>query len=310
MPIEEGDPFDVGKIDVGGDLLVPREQLLGLIGTRSGERFSKTRLQTDMNRLLDVYKDRGYAYANVTPDTAVDAEKRLVDLTYVFQKGQPVTIEKIEIVGNNKTRDKVIRRELRINEGDLYSGTGVRYSKARVTALGFFDSVEINQKRGTTDDKMVLEVSVKEKLTGTFQVGFGFTGGESFFGQAQLAQNNLLGYGHTASLSLQISSIRQLFQLSYLDPYVWDTKWTGSIDLYRSELIFSGFDRQANGGALTAGYEIFEDFRLFTTYTLEKVNTQAQTGTQQVLANQFQSGRTSSVRISFNYDKRDNRLFP
>src|SRR5204863_8440655 len=104
------------------------------------ERFSKTRLQNDMNRVLDVYKDKGYAYANVTPDTAVDAEKRLVDLTYVFHKGQPVTIEKIEVVGNNKTRDKVIRRCMRIAEGHLYSGTAVRASKALVTALGFFVS--------------------------------------------------------------------------------------------------------------------------------------------------------------------------
>ncbi len=316
LSIEEGEAFDVGKIDVSGDLLVPKPELLALVTTRSGERFSKTRLQNDMNRLLDVYKDKGYAYGNVTPDTAVDPEKKLVDLTYVFQKGQPVSIEKIEIVGNNKTRDKVIRREMRIAEGDLYSGTGVRNSKARITALGFFDSVEINQKRGTTDDLMVLEVSVKEKLTGTFQVGFGFAGGENFFGQAQLAQNNLLGYGHTASLSLQISSIRQLFQLSYLDPYVLDTQWTGSIDLYRSELLFSGFDRQANGGALTAGYDFtniapwLEDFRLFLTYTLEAVNVQAAVGTADVLANQFRSGRTSSIRISFNYDKRDNRLFP
>jgi len=316
LSIEEGEPFDVGKIDVAGDLLLPKEELLALVQTRSGERFSKTRLQNDMNRLLDVYKDRGYAYANVTPDTAVEADKKLVDLTYVFQKGQPVTIEKIEIVGNSKTRDKVIRREMRIAEGQLYDGTAVRASKARITALGFFDSVEINQKRGTGDDKMVLEVSVKEKLTGTFQVGFGFAGGENFFGQAQLAQNNLLGYGHTASLSLQISSIRQLFQLSYLDPYFLDTQWTASIDLYRSELLFSGFDRQANGGALTAGYDFtnvapwLEDFRLFLTYTLEQVNVTAATGTQDVLANQFSSGRTSSVRISFNYDKRDNRLFP
>jgi outer membrane protein insertion porin family len=310
MTIDEGEPYDVGKIGVSGDLLIPREDLLALVGTRSGERFSKSRLQSDMNRLLDVYKDRGYAYANVTPETAVEAEKRIVDLTYNFQKGNLVTIDRIEIVGNNKTRDKVIRRELRINEGDLYSGSAVRLSKARVTALGFFDSVEINQKRGETDDKMLLEVSVKEKLTGTFQVGFGFTGGESFFGQAQLAQNNLLGYGHTASLSLQISSVRQLFQLSYLDPYVWDTPWTGSVDLYRSELLYAGFDRQANGGALTAGYEIWEDFRTFITYTLEQVNVVASAGSQDVLANQFQSGRTSSVRLSFNYDKRDNRLFP
>lgn len=310
MTIDEGEPYDVGKIDVNGDLLLPRESLLALVTTRSGDRFSKSKLQTDMNRLLDVYKDKGYAYANVTPETAVDAEKKIVDLTYNFQKGNLVTIERIEIAGNNKTRDKVIRREMRINEGDLYSGTGVRMSKARVTALGFFDAVDINQKRGSGDDKMLLEVTVKEKLTGTFQVGFGFTGGESFFGQAQLAQNNLLGYGHTASLSLQISSIRQLFQLSYLDPYVWDTPWTGSIDLYRSELIFSGFDRQANGGAATAGYEIFEDFRTFITYTLEKVNVVASGGSSDVLANQFQSGRTSSVRFSFNYDRRDNRLFP
>jgi outer membrane protein insertion porin family len=310
MVVDEGEPYDVGKVDVSGDLLLPRDLLLTLVTTRSGERFSKSRLQTDMNRLLDVYKDRGYAYANVTPETQVDAEKKLVDLTYNFQKGNPVTIERIEIVGNSKTRDKVVRRELRINEGDLYSGTGVRVSKARVTALGFFDSVEINQKRGSSDDKMILEVSLKEKLTGTFQVGFGFTGGESFFGQAQLSQNNLLGYGHTASLSLQISSIRQLFQLSYLDPYVWDTPWTGSVDLYRSELAFSGFDRQANGGAATAGYELFEDFRLFITWTLEQVDVIASPGSEDVLANQFQSGRTSSLRFSFNYDKRDNRLFP
>src|SRR5712664_3533795 len=284
MTIEEGDPFDVGKIEVSGDLLRTREELLALVETRPGERFSKTRLQNDMNRLLDVYKDQGYAYANVTPDTAVDAERKIVDLTYVFQKGQPVSIEKIEVVGNTKTRDKVLRREMRIAEGDLYNGTRVRASKARITALGFFDSVEINQKRGSSDDKMVLEVSVKEKLTGTFQIGFGFAGGENFFGQAQLAQNNLFGYGHTASLSLQLSSVRQLFQLSYLDPYVLDSQWTGSVDLYRSELAYTGFNRGANGGSLTAGYDFsnlapwLEDFRLFLTYTLENVKVQAAVG--------------------------------
>src|SRR5437762_1520524 len=221
MTIEEGDPFDVGKIDVSGDLLRPKQELLAMIETRPGDRFSKTRLQN-----------------------------------------------------------------------------------------------EINQKRGTSDDKMVLEVSVKEKLTGTFQVGFGFAGGENFFGQAQLAQNNLFGYGHTASLSLQLSSVRQLFQLSYLDPYVLDSQWTGSIDLYRSELAYTGFNRGANGGSLTAGYDFsnfapwLEDFRVFLTYTLENVKVQAAVGTQDVLANQFLSGLTSSIRISFNYDKRDNRLFP
>ena len=316
MSIDEGIPFNVGKIDVGGDLIVDKSQLLPLINTKTGDRFSKSKLQGDMNKLLDVYKDVGYAYANVTPDTAVDVKTRTVELTYNFQKGNLVTIEKIEIVGNNKTRDEVIRRELRIAEGQLFSGTRVRASKARVTSLGFFETVEINQKRGTTDDKIVLEVSIKEKMTGTFQVGFGFTGGESFFAQAQLSQNNLLGYGHTAALSLQISSIRQLFQVSYTDPYVFGTPWTGSADLYRSDLIFSGFERQANGGSATAGYEMgqffsqLEDFRIFITYTLEFVSVIASQQQSELLANQFTSGRTSALRFSFNFDRRDNRLFP
>ncbi|MFL5309960.1 MAG: outer membrane protein assembly factor BamA, partial [Myxococcales bacterium] len=310
IPIEEGDPYDISKIDVSGDLLEPKEKLLSLVETKSGARFSKTILQRDLQVLADVYKDKGYAYANVTPDTDVHSENKTVDINFAFQKGNLVTIEKIEVVGNNKTRDKVIRREMRINEGDLYSGTAIRFSKARITALGYFDSVEVNTRRGSADDKMLLEVTVKEKLTGTFQLGFGFTGGESFFGQAQLSQNNLFGYGHTASLSFQISSLRQLFQLSYLDPYFLDTAWTASIDLYRSELLFTGFDRQAIGGALTAGYEIFEDFRFFGTYTLEGVDV-IPTGTSALqLRNQFTAGRTSSIRFSFNYDKRDNRLFP
>jgi outer membrane protein insertion porin family len=310
ITIEEGDPYDIAKVEVGGDLLEPRDKLLGIAETRPGQRFNRSRLQRDIQVLGDVYKDKGYAYANVTPDTEVHPDSRTVDLTYTFSKGNLVTIEKIEMVGNTKTRDKVIRREMRISEGELYSGTGIRTSKQRITALGFFESVEINTRRGSGDDKMVVEVTVKEKLTGTFQVGFGFTGGESFFGQAQLSQNNLFGYGHTASLGLQISSIRQLFQLSYLDPYFLDTPWTASIDLYRSELVFTGFDRQAIGGALTGGYELFEDFRLFTTYTLENVDVTPSGSSALLLLNQFTSGRTSSIRLSFNYDRRDNRLFP
>ncbi|MBS2022892.1 MAG: outer membrane protein assembly factor BamA, partial [Deltaproteobacteria bacterium] len=310
MSVEEGDPYDIGKIDVSGDMLESKETLASMIVIKPGERFSRSGLTKDMQALSDVYKDKGYAYANVSPLTAVDAEKKTVDVTFEMQKGNIVHIEKIEVLGNSKTRDKVIRRELRINEGDLYSSTAIRRSKQRVTALGFFETVEINQRRGSSDDLMVLEVSIKEKLTGTFQVGFGFTGGESFFGTAQLSQNNLMGYGHTASLSLQLSSIRQLFQVSYLDPYLWDTPFNGSLDLYRSQLAYTGFERNSFGGAATLGYEILEDLRVFATYTLEQVDVNALGTSAQILKNQFLSGRTSSMRFSFNYDKRDNRLFP
>jgi len=317
--IDEGEPYTVGKIDVTGDMLDSKDVLMSRIVLKPGDRFNRSQIGKDMQALSDVYKDKGYAYANVSPLTAVDAEKKTVDLSYEMQKGNQVSIERIEVVGNSKTRDKVVRREMRIDEGEMYSSTKIRISKQRVTALGFFETVEINQRRGSSDDKMILEVAIKEKLTGTFQVGFGFTGGESFFGTAQVSQNNLLGYGTTGSLSLQLSSIRQLVQLSYLDPYLFDTFWTGSIDLYRSQLIYTGFERDTIGGAATVGYDFtnfahishwLEDFHFFATYTLEQLDVQATTTTSQLLQNQFLSGRTSSIRLSFNYDRRDNRLFP
>ena len=323
MTVDEGEPYDVGDIKISGKLLnETQESLLKRVSIKKGERFSRSQLQRDMTSVGDVYKNKGYAYANVSPLTSVDAATRIVNLELELQPGDPVTIERIEVSGNNKTRDNVIRRELRINEGDLYNASAIALSKARVTALGFFETVEINQRRGEGDDKMVLDVAIKEKLTGTFQVGFGFTGGQSFFGTAQLSQDNLLGYGHTASLSLQISSFAQLFQLSYLDPYVFDSLWTGSIEVYRSQLFYSGFERDATGGSATAGYEFgeigrslglgnaLEDLRFFGTYTLERVSVLAGGDGALLLHNQFASGTTSSIRLSFNYDKRDNRLFP
>src|SRR5207237_750774 len=109
IPIDEGDPYDITKVDVTGDMLEPREKLLALAEVKSGERFNRSKLQRDLQVLGDVYKDKGYAYANVTPDTEVHAETKTVDLTYNFSKGNLVTIEKIEAVGNTTTRDKPIR---------------------------------------------------------------------------------------------------------------------------------------------------------------------------------------------------------
>jgi len=204
---------------------------------------------------------------------------------------------------------------MRIAEGDLYSGTRVRASKARVTALGFFDSVEINQKRGSSDDKMVLEVSVKEKLTGTFQIGSDSRAGRTSSARRSSPEQLVRIRPHRLALAAALER-----------PPALPAQLPRPL---RAGLAVDGFDRslpqraglhrvqpRANGGSLTAGYDFsnlapwLEDFRIFLTYTLENVHVQAAVGTQDVLANQFLSGLTSSIRISFNYDKRDNRLFP
>ncbi|HVI95411.1 MAG TPA: outer membrane protein assembly factor BamA, partial [Anaeromyxobacter sp.] len=320
IPIEEGEQFRIGKVAFSGNLLDREPQLHAIIKTRPGEIFSRSRLQQDMFAVTDVYKDLGHAYANVTPLTNADAEKRILDLTYDVQPGPLVRFERIEVIGNDKTRDKVIRRELRIYEGELYSGTGLKVSKQRVNALGFFENVDITTKQGSAEDKIVAIVEVKERATGTFQIGAGFSSYENFILTGQISQNNFFGWGQTLSLQLQWSSIRQLGQIQFVEPYFLDTKWTFAFDIYATEGVYTTFTRRAVGGSTTWGYELnglapwwsfaknLEDLRLFATYTNERVDVTSTTPT--TVANEFRNGTTSSVRLSLQWDKRDNRLFP
>jgi len=311
IKLTEGERFNIGKVDFSGDLVVPKENLARLMTSATGQHFSRTQLGTDIQSLTDVYYDRGYAYANINPVTAVNAETKTVDLTFDVQQGPQVTIERIDIIGNTKTRDKVIRRELRVYEGELYNGTGVRRSKDRVTALGFFETVEVTQKPGTREDSIIVQVEVKEKATGTFQVGLGFSNVENFIFTAQVSQNNFLGWGQSVSASAQISSLRSLVQLSFFDPYFLDTKFLLSADFFRVDAQYTGFIRRSTGGSASLGYQVLEDLLINGGYSQEHVSVEAaQTLGGVLLANRFLSGVTSSLRLSLTYDKRNNRLFP
>ncbi len=321
IPVEEGEQYTIGKIAFDGQLLEQEPRLRAILRTRSGTIFSRSEVAADLFAVGDVYKDLGHAYANVTPLTATDPVRRIVDLTFDVQPGKIVNFERIEIVGNEKTRDKVIRRELRIYEGERFSGTGMKQSKQRVTALGYFETAEITTKPGSTDDKIVALVEVKERPTGTFQLGAGFSSYENFILTGQISQQNFFGWGQTLSLQIQWSKIRQLGQIQFVEPYFLDTRWTFAFDLYMTEGIYSTFTRRSVGGSLTWGYELsglaswwafarrLEDMRVFGTYTNERIDvTAAQAAT--TARSQFKAGTTSSVRLSLQWDKRDNRLFP
>ncbi len=310
--IDEGKQYRYGKLDFTGDLIEPKKKLFRLLTIRGGELFNRTQLLGDRKTLDTLYQDQGYAYANLTPLTAVHPETRKVDLTFDIQKGPKVYVEKIEIAGNTKTRDKVIRRELRLYEGELYTGTGMRVSKQRVKALGFFETVEITTKKGSAPNLIDVTVHVKERPTGTFNVGAGFSSLEEFILTAQVSQNNFLGWGQTASATIQASAIQQYAQLQFVDPYFLDTRWTFAFDLNRTEMSYFGFLRQATGGDVTFGYEFLDDARLFLTYTIQdEATTPFYQGTQQIeLSDLSQTGWVSSVRASVTVDKRNDRLFP
>ena len=321
IPVTEGERYDIGKLAFDGQLLGREGQLKRITSTRSGETFSRAKVAQDLVAVGDVYRDLGYAYVNVNPLTDVNPETRIVDLTYEVQPGQKVRFERIDIVGNDRTRDKVIRRELRIYEGELYSGTALRISKQRVNALGFFETVEITTGKGSADDRMVATVEVKERATGTFQIGAGFSSYENFILTGQISQNNFFGWGQTLSLQVQWSSIRQLGQIQFVEPYFLDTRWTFAFDVYATEGFYTTYTRRAVGGSMTWGYELsgladvwafarkLEDMRVFATYTNEYVSA-TQSGETFLIAERYRAGTTSSLRLSLQWDKRDNRLFP
>jgi outer membrane protein insertion porin family len=322
ISIDEGYQYKVGALDIRGELLDDKDFYLSRLKIKGGETFNRSKVTQDMQDLTEYYKDKGYAYVNATPLIAVEEKTRVVNLTFEVQRGSLVTFERINIRGNSKTRDKVIRREMRVVEGETYSQTRLDLSKRRATALGFFERVDLSTKRGSSDNQMEVNVEVAEKQTGAFQIGAGFSSVESFIAQAQISQNNLFGRGQLLTLQAQLSGLRQLFLLQFEDFYFLDTNWTFGFTLFNQQRYYRDFTRRSVGGSLTWGYLLTDDGRLSLTYQLQNigVNTSGRSTLfsgnersplpQGSLANLLRSGITSSWQISLTHDTRDNHLFP
>jgi outer membrane protein insertion porin family len=326
IPVDEGPVFTLGSVNFKGDLIGSAAKNLEKIRMRPGMKFSRTMIAEDRESLSNYYQDQGYAYANVLPLTKVDLDKRQISLTFEVARGKRAYFERISIRGNSKTRDKVIRREMKISEGELFNNTNLEVSKRRIMALGFFENVVVSTKRGSSDEFVEVNVEVSERPTGTFQIGAGFSSVENFIAQAQISQNNLFGRGQTLALQAQISSLRQLFLLRFVEPYFLDTYWTFAFDLYNQSRYLgnttSTFARNATGGTLTWGYPLSYEARAFLTYKLEDVSITTGAGgfaslgattaplAASSVANLFRGGNTSSVRASLSWDSRNNRLFP
>ncbi len=322
IPIDEGPVFEVGTINFKGDMIGEKSAYYSRLSIKTGANFNRSKVGQDIVRLNDYYKDRGFAYVNVTPLTNVDLDRRIVDISFEIEKGKKVYFERINVRGNSKTRDKVVRREMKIAEGELYNQTNLEISKNRVTALGFFEKVDISTTRGSSDEFIVVNVEIAERPTGSFQIGAGFSSVESFIAQAQISQNNLFGRGQTLSLQAQLSGLRQLFLLRFVEPWFLDSRWTFAFDVFNQVRAFSGFARNAVGGNLTWGYPLSFESRAFLTYKLEDVSVSTSSGgftnigaiqepvEADSVANLFRGGITSSLRASINYDSRNNRLFP
>jgi len=270
IEIEEGQQFRVGEVDVAGDLIEPREKLLGLIKLEPGDVFSRKRLREDVFAVHDLYADRGYAYVNVSPLTRLDLETGKVNLKFEIEKGIQVSIDKIRITGNTKTRDKVIRREMKLVEGDLYSSTRLKESRRRVNNLGFFEEVDVTSAKGSDEEQMNIDVGVKEKPTGTFSVGFGYSSVDGFIGQGSVSQDNFLGRALKLNLAGSFGGRSTTYQFGLTNPYFLDRNLALGFDLYNTEREYVDFSKKATGGDLKLGFPLADNLRTFFIYRYEE----------------------------------------
>ncbi len=258
IPIDEGPIYKVGSVDVAGDLKYPRSELVPLITTKPGADFRGSTLQHDVLTLSDFYSDRGYAFVDVEPKTALEPAARKVNITFSVNPGREVLVNRINISGNTRTSDKVIRREMQVQEQEPYSASAIRDSKRRLDQLGFFSTTRITTAPSAQPDKVDLNVDVAEQNTASFQVAGGFDSYQSVFGHFQLGNTNLFGGGEAVLLSAQIGFLFQNYTASYTEPWFLDIPLAVSLSIFDSKTDLFTFHQNAAGGAVNSSYPLAE----------------------------------------------------
>jgi outer membrane protein insertion porin family len=273
IPVQEGPEYHVGKIDMTGDILDDKAKLVSLLKTPKGAVYSREVLQEDLTTLADFYADHGYANADIVPLVKEDNDKMIVDVTFDIHQGKKVYFERIEIGGNVKTRDKVIRRELRVYEQDMFSATNLKESIKNLRRLEYFEDVNFATTPGSSPDHMNLKVTVKERPTGTFGLGAGYSTQDRLVGMVEVSQNNLFGRGQQVKVSGVIGSISHRIRASFTEPYLFDRPLAFGVDAFNWEREYSEYTRVSKGGVVRLSHPLkWQYTRLFWMYRFENVN--------------------------------------
>jgi len=272
--VEEGPQYRIGELSIKGNSLFSETEVRQLIKSQSGGVFSREALQGDVVAITDRYSERGYLFADVAPVTDVLRAETTVNVALEITEGRQAFIHRVEIMGNIRTRDKVIRREIRLVEGDVFGSTRLRESRKSLENLGYFEEVKIETKRAAAEDQVDVAVDVKEKPTGAFTIGGGYSSLDGPIGVASISQNNLFGLGRRASLAAQIGQNANRFDAVYTDPHFRDTDFLTEVRGFANQLRFKefqGFDESNAGGSLTVGHHLFEAVTGSITYGFTRV---------------------------------------
>jgi outer membrane protein insertion porin family len=271
ISIEEGDQYRLGSLDIKGDILTTKEELLKGLKSKVGKVYRSSVVQKDLLWLTDQYADEGYAYVDVSPLTMLDHEQKLVHLTCKIEKGVVVHINRIEVAGNVKTRDKVIRRELKIAEGDLYSSTRLRKSRERVIRTRYFNEVDFAASPTEKREFMDLDIRVDEADMGRLEFGAGYGTLTGVVGSVGLSHGNLFGLGYKAYIFAEAGEKVLDFKVGFTDPRFLDTPVSLGFDVFKETFEYDTYDADVIGGDIKIGTEITDTISASLVYLWEQV---------------------------------------
>ncbi len=313
--LNEGAQYKVGSISVDSRLVnLPGTALLPYVEQEKGEVYNGEAIERSVNAISDAAQARGYNFVLVRPRIARDTAKHTVDLVFDVTEGPRIFVERIDIEGNTRTKDKVIRREMQLAEGDAFNAAAIRRSRTRLTDLGYFSTVNITSSPGSANDKAIVTAAVDEKATGELSVGGGFSTDAGALLSAGLREKNLVGTGIDASLSGVLAQRRSEINFSATDPYFLDQNLVAGIDIFHvqnNNQNISSYDERRTGFSLRTGYQFNDHLSQAIAYSLVDrsvydVNTDAS------LYVQNEAGGTllSQIGQTLTLDYRDSRTDP
>lgn len=318
--ISEGKRFTVGDLKIGGDLKVPEAELRPLLLVKSGEVFNREKINDSVTALSDRLGKAGYAFANVNVVPDIDREHDRVGFTFVVDPGRRTYVRRVNITGNDKTRDEVVRREMRQLEGAYYDGAAIKRSKERIDLLGYFEDINLETPAvGDAPDQVDVNVRLKERSTGSISAGIGYTQGDGVQLSASISQANLFGSGKSAALSISNGSVYKVASLSFTDPYYTKDGVSLGYNLYHriynpSSTSQSEYKTSSNGFSVTAGVPVTEQDRINYSVGLDVTRISLFSNSPQqywdYVSKHGENNSTITGGVSWSRDTRDSALWP
>lgn len=313
--IEEGEKYDFGEINVTSELKDgEKPDFSDVITTKAGSTYDVNKVDETIEAMVKRLGDKGYAFVDIQPKLEKDREKKIANITYVIKPGPRVYVERVNVTGNVRTLDEVVRREIRLSEGDAYNSSKLQRSEQRINNLNFFEKVDIKTEQGSSPDKTVINVDVKEKSTGEVTLGGGYSSTDGVLADFGVKEQNLLGRGQELKSHFTLAARRKQADIGFTEPYFLDREIAAGFDIFRIKqdlMQQSSYDMDTRGFTLRATYALQEKLQHGVSYSIRENNVaDVKPEASRYIRDQAGNNVNSSIGQNLTYDDRNNKMDP